>query len=184
MQPQGKLGLYPPCTVCHPSPPYTGLLQRAAVTVTHLCPSLAPRKSRGKWTWGIWGKAHLVVLLPCPSSRAAHQHLHEGRAIVSNLHFVYLLLLLQLQRESPLSAPALPRGSLWDLRLGEIPSEPPWLLAMATLWQRGPRPSGATMSPAAQGEAQSGSSKNILWMHKAPHLLPRLLLTLPCSPPW
>lgn len=97
MQPQGKLGLYPPCTVCHPSPPYTGLLRRAAVTVTHLCPSLAPRKSRGKWTWGIWGKAHLVVLLPCPSSRAAHQHLHEGRAIVSNLHFVYLLLLLQLE---------------------------------------------------------------------------------------
>lgn len=111
MQPQGKLGLYAPCTVCHSSPPYTGLLWRAAVTVTHH-PSVAPRRPRGKGTWGIWGKAHLVVLLPGPSSRAAHQHLHEGRAVVPNVHAVYLLLLLQLQRESPLSAPTPPQGSL------------------------------------------------------------------------
>lgn len=40
--------------------------------------------------------AHLVVLLAGPCGRAAHQHLHKGRAVVPDVHAVYLLLLLKL----------------------------------------------------------------------------------------
>lgn len=88
------------CTVYHLPLPNTGLLQRALVSVTHVYPRLAPRgSSDGNLRQGsAWGPlqvpAYLIVLLPSPSSRAAHQHLHKGRAIVPDIHMVYLLLLL------------------------------------------------------------------------------------------